>query len=187
MISRSINFRKANILDLSGIVKVNVDTWKTTYHGIISEDYLQGLSYEAKKANWRQRLEEPTHGAIIYVAEKDFEDIVGFALATLQKFDSIENIPQAESFTGQLGAIYVLKNYQRNKIGTELVKLVVKHFIENNIHDMIVWVLKESSYRRFYEKLGGKYLGEQFLEIGGRKYSEIAYGWENIKVILSNF
>jgi len=30
-------------------------------------------------------------------------------------------------------------------------------------------------------------LGEQFLEIGGRKYSEVAYGWENIKVILSNF
>ncbi|MCK4381572.1 MAG: GNAT family N-acetyltransferase [Candidatus Lokiarchaeota archaeon] len=187
MMSKSILYRKAQISDLSGIVKVNVDTWKTAYKGIISEKYLQSISYEDKKANWRQRLEDPTHGAIIHVAEKDSEEIVGFILATLQKFDPIATIPQAKSFTGQLGAIYVLKNYQGNKIGTELVKLVVKHLIENKIHDMIVWVLKESPYRRFYEKLGGKYLGEQFLEIGGRKYCEIAYGWENIKVILSNF
>jgi len=156
MMLKSILYRKAQISDLSGIVKVNVDTWKTAYQGIISKEFLQSLSYEDKEVNWKQRLEKPTHGAIIYIAEKDFKIVVGFALATLEKFDPIATLPQAERFTGQLCAIYVLKDFQCNKIGTELVKLVVKHFIENNIHNMIVWVLKESLYRRFYEKLGGK-------------------------------
>ena len=184
MMARSISYRKANISDLNGIVKVNVDTWKTTYQGIILEEFLQTLSYEDKEKNWRQRLEKPTHGAIIYIAEKDFKEVVGFTLATLEKFDLIATLSQAEKFTGQLCAIYVLKEFQSNKIGTELVKLVVKYFIENDIHDMIVWVLKDNPYRRFYEKLGGKYIGEQFLKIGGRDYIEIAYGWESIEDIL---
>jgi hypothetical protein len=50
---------------------------------------------------------------------------------------------------------------------------------------MIVWVLKENPYYRFYEKLGGQYVGEQSIEIGGKKYIEKAFGWENIAPILS--
>ncbi len=42
-----------------------------------------------KEANWRQRLEKPTHGAIIFVAENDFKEIIGFALATLEKCNPI--------------------------------------------------------------------------------------------------
>jgi len=182
---KSINFRIANISDLSGIVKVNVDTWKTTYHGIISENFLQSLSYEDKEANWRQRLEKPTHGAIIYVAETDQNEIVGFALATLEIYNPIVVLLQAERYNGELCAIYVLEEFQHKKIGIELVHLVVKYFKMNNIYSMITWVLKESPYRRFYEKLGGKFLGEQSIEIGGMRYIEIAYGWENIEVILS--
>ena len=187
MLPKSINFRIANISDLSSIVKVNVDTWKTTYQGIFSERYLQSISYEDKEENWKQRLENPTHGAIIYVAETDQNEIVGFALATLEKHNPIVALLQAERCNGELCAIYILKEFQHKKIGTELVYLVAKYFKLNNIYSMITWVLKENPSRRFYEKLGGKFLGEQFIEIGGIRYIEIAYGWENIEVILSKF
>jgi len=187
MLPKSINFRIANISDLSGIVKVNVDTWKTAYQGIFSERYLQSLSYEDKEENWKQRLENPTHGAIIYVAETDQNEIVGFALATLEKYNPIISLLQAERYIGELCAIYVLEKFQHNKIGNELVHLVVKYFKLNNIHSMIAWVLKENPSCRFYEKLGGKFLGEQSIEIGGIKYIENAYGWENTEAILSKF
>ena len=185
MLPKSINFRIANISDLSGIVKVKVDTWKTAYQGIISERYLQSLSYEDKEEDWKQRLENPTHGAIIYVAETDQNEIVGFALATLEKYNPIVALLQAERYIGELCAIYVLKEFQHKKIGTELVHFVVKYFKVNSINSMITWVLKENPTCRFYEKLGGKFLGEQSIEIGGMRYIEIAYGWENIEVILS--
>ena len=48
---------------------------------------------------------------------------------------------------------------------------------------MLVWVLKESKYRAFYEKLGGKYLTEKYKEIGGDKNIVVSYGWENLKEI----
>jgi ribosomal protein S18 acetylase RimI-like enzyme len=183
MLPRSINYRKANIFDLSGIVKVQVDTWKSAYRGIISEVYLQNLSYADKEENWKQRLENPTKGATIFVAEAN--EIIGFALATLEKFNPILAILNPERFKGELCAIYVLKEYQRKKIGTELVNLVLKFFNENDINNMITWVLKENPSRRFYEKLGGNILGEQSIEIGGLKYIEVAYGWENIEIIFS--
>lgn len=185
MLPKSINFRIVNISDLSGIVKVKVDTWKTAYQGIISERYLQSLSYEDKEENWKQRLENPTHGAIIYVAETDQNEIVGFALATLEKYNPIVALLQAERYNGELCAIYILEEFQHKKIGIELVKLVVKYFKINNVNSMLTWILKENPSRRFYEKLGGKFLGEQSIEIGGMRYIEIAYGWENIEVILS--
>lgn len=187
MMSKSILYRKAQISDLSGIVKVNVDTWKTAYKGIISEKYLQSVSYEDKEENWKQRLENPTLGAIIYVAETDQNEIVGFALATLEKYNPIVALLQAERYNGEICAIYILEEFQHKRIGTELVYLVAKYFKLNNIYSMITWVLKENPSRRFYEKLGGKFLGEQSIEIGGIRYIEIAYGWENIEEILSKF
>lgn len=187
MLPKSLSFRRANTSDLRGIVKVQVNTWKTAYQGIISENYLKSLSYEEKEENWKQRLENPTHGAIIYIAETDQNEIVGFALATLERCNPIIALLQAERFIGELCAIYVLKDFQYRKIGTELVKLVVEYFKENNINSMITWVLKKNSSRQFYEKLGGKILGEKAIEIGGIRYTEIAYGWENFEFILSYF
>ena len=57
----------------------------------------------------------------------------------------------------------------------------------NNIDSILTWVLKQNPSHIFYEKLGGRVLGEQSIEIGGSRYTEIAYGWENIKNILSHF
>ncbi|MFW9820560.1 MAG: GNAT family N-acetyltransferase [Candidatus Thorarchaeota archaeon] len=178
-------YREADVSDLKGIIKVNINTWKTTYNGIISEDYLKGLSYENKEQNWRQRLENPTHGAKIFIAETEQHDIVGFALATLEKYNPLIVSLHPEKFIGELCAIYVIKEYQEKKIGTQLIKLVTKYFLKNKIRSMIVWVLKENPYYRFYEKMGGLYVGEQTIEIGGKKYIERAYGWENIESILS--
>ena len=36
--------RKASIDDSEGIVKVHIDVWKTTYTGIINEEYLNMAS-----------------------------------------------------------------------------------------------------------------------------------------------
>ena len=182
MLPRSIKFRRADLSDLSGIVKVNVDTWKTAYRGIISEEYLKSLNYKDKKENWKQRLENPTHGAIIYVAETDHHEIIGFTLATLEKYNPTIALLQAERYTGEICATYVLKDFRHKRVGTELINLVVKYFRANNIDSMITWVLKENPSRRFYEKLGGNLLGEQYIEIEGKKYIEVAYGWENLEV-----
>ena len=82
-------------------------------------------------------------------------------------------------------AIYILKEYQRKKIGLKLVKMVVERLLESNIKSMIVWVLKGNPNCKFYEILGGTYIGQKMLEIESVNYIEVAYGWDDIRPILS--
>jgi len=48
--------RKAQPTDANAIAKVHVDSWRTTYAGIISADFLANLSYEQREASWRETL-----------------------------------------------------------------------------------------------------------------------------------
>ena len=84
-------------------------------------------------------------------------------------------------------AIYVLKEYQKRSIGSNLVSLAVNFLLNKNVQSMLVWVLKENPSREFYEKLGAKYIGDHVLILDGEHYIESAYGWTDIKIILSKY
>ena len=43
-----MQIRRAKLDDAPGIAKVHVESWRTTYKGIIPNDFLNNLSYEAK-------------------------------------------------------------------------------------------------------------------------------------------
>ncbi|WP_274651023.1 hypothetical protein [Paenibacillus humicola] len=43
---------------------------------------------------------------------------------------------------------------------------------------MLIWVLSENPNRYFYEALGGRFIREKEIEIGGTKLKESAYGWK---------
>lgn len=48
---------------------------------------------------------------------------------------------------------------------------------------MLVLVLKDNISRQFYESLGGRKIDTVEVEIGGKKFTELVYGWEDIKNI----
>jgi hypothetical protein len=49
---------------------------------------------------------------------------------------------------------------------------------------MLVWVLADNPARGFYERLGGRYLRQKPIEIGGIDLFEAAYGWDDIRVLI---
>ena len=179
-----MNYRLATIDDVPGIIKVSIDTWRTAYRDIFPADFLNNLSYEDSEAKWRQRFTNPDKNKFFYIAETDSKEIVGFALGNLEQNDLTHNVPGIEEYIGELMAIYVLKEYQRRGIGLNLVKLIVKRLLEHNINSMVVWVLKDNPNLRFYEVLGGNYLGKGILLKEGTNYIKVAYGWDDIRPIL---
>ncbi|MGL4880673.1 MAG: GNAT family N-acetyltransferase, partial [Waterburya sp.] len=55
--------------------------WKTTYTGILPEDYIQKLSYQKREHHWKNMLDLSTEKEteyFIYVAENTAQEIVGF-------------------------------------------------------------------------------------------------------------
>ena len=178
-------YRRPNSLDSFGIAKVHVDTWNSTYKGLISEKILQRRTYEVSQRRWHDRIARLIDKEIIYIAENDYGEIVAFIMAGTEKYNLIGTLQDLNDYEGELMAIYVLKEYQKKNIGFRLLSLVVKYFLSKNINSMIVWVLKENPSKGFYKRLGAKYIGAKYLNLDGELYLESAYGWSDIRTILS--
>jgi GNAT superfamily N-acetyltransferase len=169
-----MRIRKADVDDAAAIARVHVDAWRTTYVGIVPDEYLAGLSYEQRAQNWRESLADWAGREFTLVAENDQRAIVGFATGG----------PEREGnavYRGELRAIYLLADSRRIGIGRRLVAGVAKGLFDAGFDSMLVWVLSDNPSRRFYEMLGGKFVTEKVVEIGGVRLIEVAYGWQNVR------
>jgi L-amino acid N-acyltransferase YncA len=163
--------REATHNDVPAIVRVHVDTWRTTYQGIVPDEYLANLSYERKANSWYQILSHtPEDGYFTYVVEGEPGEIVGFAGGGRERTgDSL--------YKGELMAIYIQQSHQGKGIGCCLVRAVAEKLHLLGINSMLVWVLVDNPACKFYAALGGKPVHEKELEIGGKSLTEVAYGW----------
>lgn len=169
-----MKIRKAHPEDAADISKVQVDSWRTTYKGIVPDDFLQQLSYEKREEVWR----EATKSTLVFVAEEENGQIVGFICG------GKERSGKYEGYDGELYAIYILKEYQDRGIGTLLVKELSKAMNESGFRSMIVLVLDENPAKYFYEALGGKLIDYDEITIGGKPLKERVYGWGDLKNLL---
>ncbi len=171
--------RKACLDDAPAIARVHVDTWRTTYRGIMPKEYLARLSYDQREHSWRQTLTTAfKDNHFIYVIEDRDSQIVGFADGGLERTGN-------PIYTGELYAIYILDAYQGQGLGRRLTLEVVERLFEAGFDSMLVWVLADNPACRFYEALGGQKVYEQILERAGTKLKELAYGWKDTREIIS--
>ena len=168
-----MRIREANIDDSAGIARVRVDTWRTTYAGIVPDDHLAGLSYGQDERRRRERFPTPDDARFVYVAEENSGEIVGYASAGPERGGDPE-------YKGELYAIYLLPAYQRKGIGRQLTLTVARRLLQQGFRSMLVWVLVENPSRGFYKALGGKPLYEKPLVIGGAELIKVAYGWQDL-------
>ncbi|MCC3356075.1 GNAT family N-acetyltransferase [Bacillus sp. REN16] len=166
-----MKIRKAILSDAKGIAKVHVDSWRTTYKGIIPDEFLQRLSYESREKMWERGI---PNGHIL-VAENNSGEIAGFACGGKERSGSYEN------YQGELYAIYILQEYQGQGLGKKLVIPVVKQLLDKDFNTMLVLVLEENKSCLFYEALGARKLNTFEVEIGGKNLKEAVYGWDNLK------
>ncbi|CAM2882380.1 GNAT family N-acetyltransferase [Paenibacillus sediminis] len=171
-----MNIRKAVIEDAYSIAAVQVNSWRTTYRGIVSDAYLSNMSIESREQVWRGAIspEANTDLRFIYVAEDDGGEVVGFAMGGPNRSKEFE-------YEGELYAIYLLEHVQGQGIGANLVNQIVHDFIEHGIHSMLVWVLRGNKALGFYERMGGQMIGSKTISIGEEEHEELALGWKELR------
>ena len=170
--------REATTADASGIAHVKVNSWKTTYKDLFPDDVLDNLSIEEETIRWDRNLDSisKTYTSLALVAENDNKEIVGIAAGR-------KNDNRIYRYDCNLSIIYILKEFQRRKLGIKLTEQIVDFFIEKRFKSMIVWILKGNTNSLFYEKLGGMPKEKQQVERWGIVYEEIGYTWEDITKI----
>lgn len=173
-----MEIRNAQPADVGAIAKVHVDSWRSTYRDVLPKSYLNDLSYDARETMWQASF-GPESTSFLVVAEDDGK-IAGFAGGG----ETHRDTPEARLYDGELYAVYMQDSYQRRGVGRRLVVSVAEALIERGYSNMITWVLEDNAACRFYERLGGEYLGSKTVEIADMSLRAVAYGWPDASTLL---
>lgn len=165
-----VSIRLATAGDASAIAHVHVESWRTTYAGIVPEDYLAGLDETLRAKLWHEWLAGP---ALVLVAERD-GSVVGFAHGGA-------NREALESCDAELYSLYLLRESQGRGTGTKLLEAMAAAMVERGFRSMAVWVLERNLSRSFYERMGAHLAASKVIEIGGAKLMEVAYAWPELR------
>ena len=163
--------RSASKDDAEGIARVQIDSWRDTYMGIIPDDYLTSMNYQTNSERWNKWLDHSHLPPI--VAESPEGKIVGFAFGGKER----EGDHPEE---GEVYAIYLLPDWKGHGIGKALMKGLATTLHETGYNSLFVWVLVKNLSRGFYEKMGGTEVRRKIVEIGGKELEEVGYWWADI-------
>ena len=142
-----MQIRDATVDDADAVALVHVHGWQWGYHGLLPDEYLDGLSAERRAEQWRSWLLEPGRTRT-RLAEEDGA-CVGFAVSGPSRD------PGADDDTGEVYAIYVEEEVAGTSVGTELLGSAVAWLTERGFARATLWVLEGNARaRRFYEREG---------------------------------
>ena len=165
----NIIIRNVEEKDIPAVVDIQIEGWKSAYKEIIDEEVLNSMNREQKIIKMKKNFNERK----CVVAEIN-NQVVGFC----RYFNEVMS-PDGENFDCEIMALYVKPELKHQGIGKTMVNYIKKEFKKNGKTKMILWCLKENySSRKFYEKMGGTIVGEHCIEIGGKLYPEVGFGYE---------
>ena len=155
-----MEFRKAELQDAKELAYVHVNSWRTTYQGIVSEEYLQSLSLEKREEKWVQILSGSHHTYVCVMKDGEMAGFVSFGKERTGVYE------------GELYAIYLLKEHQGKGIGKELFRIATRGLKKCGYNTMWIWVLKENPSKHFYYTYNPVMIKEEILEIGKESHLE---------------
>ncbi|HDR7793811.1 TPA: GNAT family N-acetyltransferase [Bacillus luti] len=170
-----IRIRRAMKDDIPGIVKVHVDSWKTTYKEIFTDEVLHNVTYEQREKQWENIFQKDGNHQFRFVAETLNGTIIGFIDGGIERTGTY-------NCDGELYAIYLLQEYQGMKIGRKLFQALLSECRKNNMQSLLVWVVATNPSKKFYEKFNPEKIDTKFLE--RLNVEEIAYCWRGINNII---
>ena len=193
---QQIRIRPAAESDARGIAQVHIESWRSTYAGIVPADHLAGLDYDEREERWNRLLADRRQ--VAFVAEDQDGRIIGFAsggpersgASSASGTSSCSDDPQVDAdapetspapeYSAEIYAIYLFESGQRQGVGRRLVAALCSWFLSRGWHSMLTWVLTDNPSRNFYEALGGEEVRVETITIGGTELTEVAYGWSDI-------
>jgi ribosomal protein S18 acetylase RimI-like enzyme len=175
----SLTIRIAIPEDAAELGKMHVASWKETYAGILPDAMLSALSIEGRTAMWDPILREPekADSTVVHLVE-DGGSIVGFGSCGSQRSETLK----VKGYDGEIGAIYVLRAFQRQGVGARLMSTMALDLMFRGFNSASLWVLRENAVARaFYERFGGQVVDEREDVRKEATLAEVAYGWANLK------
>ncbi len=168
----SYTIREAVAEDSEAIAHVHVESWKTTYAGIIPDAFLASLNRDERAERWRSAF--ATGNFRIFIVE-EAAVVLGFASGGKLR-------GELQSYDAELYAIYLLREHQGSGLGRALVLALVDALRSEGLKSMVVKVLEKNPAALFYQHLGAQLVARESIEIGGARLEELILGWRDLDV-----
>lgn len=168
-----IGVRAAAPEDAAAIARIHVESWQSTYAGILPDEVLLNLDTAEHEARWWRHVLGPfRRNHFVYVAEAVEGGVVGFASAGPSRNTRLPY--KAEVYT-----IYLRDDYHGQGIGRQLFASTVARAQEARGPSVIVWCLSNNPSRFFYERMGGALVARRPGKVGAAVVEEVGYAWDD--------
>ncbi len=171
-----IIIREAVLADAAGIARVHVESWRTTYPGIMPQEHLDALSVAEREQTWHGRL-SPDSGEFTIVAETEDGVIIGFTNGGRDR-NGGSDLP------GEIYTLYLLKSQQGLGLGRRLLQTAARRLRADGYSTLFLWVSALNHPAcRFYEAVGGIPVRTGQRTNHGITYDDIGYGWDEAALL----
>ena len=181
-----IAIRRARPADAPAIGAVHVAAWRSTYPGILPDDFLARLSVTRQAAHYDSAIRG---GVGVHVATASGLDVPGSSAAVpagprVIGFVTGDRARVSGIADGEIETLYVLDDFRERGLGRRLMRAAASHLIAAGCRSCFVWVLRNNPSRWFYERIGGRAVAEAPIRVGGVPIMQTAFVWDPIEKLL---
>lgn len=175
--------RPATKADIRAISEIYVETWRSTYAGILPDKVLIDMSPERQMIMWARSIDQASkpNNEQILVVEDDDTGVVGVGSAGFNR--NRDGPARDNAYNGEVYTLYVHPDYQNQGMGELLLRGLFNILMAQGYNTAVIWVLALNPSRFFYEAMGGRRVGEREEKLWGTTLKEIAYGWDDLKIL----
>ncbi|HEY8280451.1 MAG TPA: GNAT family N-acetyltransferase [Bdellovibrionota bacterium] len=167
----AIELRDARPEDADEIAALHLRCWRHNYKGLMDQAALDGIDDKVWAERRHKRLGNLTTGNKLLVACEG-KRILGFCDAGPSRHSEIAPV--------EVYAMYVDPAAQGKGVGALLMRGMLDFLKtdQGQAKVMVKTLLTNPQSRKFYEKLGGKFIGESSFDFVGKKYPEAIYVYD---------
>jgi GNAT superfamily N-acetyltransferase len=169
---QQVKIRRGNETDLTAISHVLVDSWRTTFRGLVSDRFLDNMSYaQQRDRHLRYMLNQMVSYSVAECGQTGA--VIGFV--------SGGPIRDREfPYASELYAIYIRQEFQGCGIGRRLFCALVDQLFRSGLTSMMVWALGPN--HSFYERMGGHAITTRPIELDAVSVAEaVAFVWTDLR------
>lgn len=147
--------------------------WNETYRGIVDDEFLDNMknTVEERVSKIQMKYKNNEYKDIYSYVMEDNGRIIGITSAERSREEEYPN-------SGEVGCLYLLKEYHKRGLGKELLEYAVNKLKELGYKDYIIGCLEGNPTNEFYKHMGGKEYKKVYRKIGDKEYPEIYYHFE---------
>ena len=169
-----ISLRRATAADADAIAGIEIETWRTTYAGLLPDGVLLGMSHREHAAAWGRLIGRRVEDVMVATGP---QGCVGFGSCGVQRL-------RALAFAGEIYTLYVQPDHQGAGVGRLLLHGLFARLLAGGAESAVVWVVRANPSRFFYEHLGGSLVSHRPIPVGGEAVEALAYGWRDLRTTL---